>query len=68
MRIVHKECGGEVTEDFDSEPYVYEETEVPVLRCLKCGEEITGDSDVEFVPENERDRLALEGLPRGLSL
>lgn len=48
----HRGCGGEIAEDLDSPPYLYEGMVISVYRCVKCGEEILGDADIELDEED----------------
>lgn len=62
MKIQHKGCGGEVL-SVVTQPYKSEEHgEVPKLECLKCHQEILGDAQIEFVPDNEIDKATIESL------
>jgi len=42
----HKNCGGELRED-PSTIYSYEGSEIPAIRCHKCGQEIGGDAEIQ---------------------
>lgn len=48
----HRNCGGEVVEDPNTEPYEYDANEngnpckISAYRCRKCSVEILGDSQV----------------------
>lgn len=56
-KLVHVDCGGEIGEHptltYD---YEYEDgtavTDLPAVVCLKCGKEIGGDPEVEWVGPN----------------
>lgn len=63
MKMTHKGCGGEITESQEITPYQSEEFgTVPAYQCNKCKSEITGDSCIEFIPENLGDRIQIEAL------
>ena len=57
--LVHKGCGGEVIERRDEEPYLYDSNEDGVeekyypWRCVKCGQEIGGDAQLDIVIDDE---------------
>lgn len=63
MKMVHKGCGGKVEESdlipsYQSEEYGI----VPAYQCLKCLEEIVGDSQICFIPESKADKIQIEGI------
>lgn len=61
MQIVHKNCGGEIivgAKKYQSEEY----GTVDSYWCLKCRDEIIGDSQIQFIPENELDKIQIEGI------
>lgn len=63
MKMVHKECGGEIRESEIIPPYVSEEHgTVPAYECSKCSDEIQGEVQIEFIPENEADKLQIEAM------
>lgn len=62
MNMIHRGCGGIVSEDPTSPPYHYdsnkdtcnpEDPEIPVFRCKKCGHEIYSDAMIVFDPPIE---------------
>lgn len=46
--MLHRDCGGGVIVEDHSKSYSYEGCAVPALRCVKCGNEITGDKEIEL--------------------
>lgn len=63
MKMVHKNCGGVVTESksfaaYDSEEYGI----VPAYECTTCSIEILGDAQITFVAENDADQVQIEAL------
>jgi hypothetical protein len=64
MKMTHRGCGGIVVES-NEPPYESEEFGiVPIHRCFQCQTEIVGDSQIEFIPENESDKIQIEALER----
>lgn len=63
MKMTHKNCGGEVTESKSLPPYDSDDHgTVEAYECSKCMREILGDYQIEFIPENEADRIQIESL------
>lgn len=56
MMMLHKGCGGTITEDttimYDYEHEAGKISRHPALRCSKCFQEIAGDPEIEFGDEN----------------
>ena len=62
MKMTHSGCGGIVIES-NEPPYESDEFgTVPVYRCFQCQTEITGDSQIEFIPEDRFDEIQIESL------
>ena len=60
--MVHQNCGGIIAES-GVPPYSSEEFgTVPVYECLLCREEIIGDAQIQFIPENRGDEIQIEGI------
>lgn len=47
MYVEHKNCGGEIEEDWTT-TYEYEGSKISSFRCKLCREEILGNRDVEI--------------------
>lgn len=63
MKMSHKSCGGIVEESKTIPPYNSEECgTVPAYECTKCKQEILGDGQIEFVPENEADKVQIDAF------
>lgn len=63
MKLQHKNCGGEVIESTTIPSYSSEEYGiVPAYECTKCLHEILGDAQIEFIPENEADKIQIESI------
>lgn len=63
MKIIHRDCGGEVLESKTIPPYKSEEYEVvPAIECNKCGNELLGDMQIEFVAESLADTIQVDAL------
>lgn len=45
--LIHRDCGGEVSEREDEPPYEFMGELMSVLRCERCEAEILGDEDLE---------------------
>jgi predicted nucleic-acid-binding Zn-ribbon protein len=63
MKMTHRGCGGEVQESgnrpiYQSEEYGF----VPAYECLKCNQEILGDSQIQLIPESDAEKIQIEAL------
>lgn len=63
MKMTHRNCGGIVRESDTIPPYKSEEYgTVPSYQCIDCEVEILGDGMIEFIPENESDKIQIEAF------
>lgn len=63
MKMTHRGCGGPVSESATIPPYQSEEYgTVPAYECQKCGGEILGDAQIQFIAESVADAIQIEAM------